>query len=916
MLTIRVMRNGAGYAQRHLEQNDYYAEGERVKGQWLGEGAEKLGLNGTVLLEQFERVRQGLHPETGDKLRQRRSPANAQDEKVHARSLYDMTFSAPKSVSIMAILGKDDRLLEAHDRAVKTALMEVERHAATRVRAKGQEADRVTRNLIVAAYRHDSSRRLDPQLHTHCVAANMTWDAEEQKWKALQAGGIYARAHYATEIYRNFLSHELHKLGYEIQNRSYGFEIKGVPQPLIEQFSRGSRERDAAVAQFTRKHGREPTANEIAVLVRDTRPDKLIHISTTEVRQQQFSRLSVDDARTLADIRGQADKKPSQVKTHSPEQSLQYALDHVFERISVARDFDVLTAALVHGRGQVEFTELKQALKDLEIKGAIIRAGDEIATHASLNREREMIEMVNTRQGGMERLGKEPKDFLLSPSLTAEQRNVVMFALDSKDRAVNIQGAAGAGKTATLGELRRALQENGRMVWAVAPTASAVNELRKVGFLDAQTVERLLLDTDVHAYLPKTAIVVDEAGMLSARQMHELLRLTERYDARLVFCGDTRQIQPVEAGDALRILEKESRLATIGLGEVKRQKNIDYKEAIKTLRADPSRGFDKLDRMGAVKEVPSFDRPERVAEAYRAAGKNALVVCPTHEEIRRVTHAIREGRRERGELAAEKKLERLEPLNWTLAQKRHAANYAPGQVLVFHKGTKEARKHEALTVVTQDGERVTARNHQGREIHLTRKQANCFGVFEKRDIHVAAGDWLSIQANVRDGAYQFTNGERVKVARLNARDSIVLEDGRTIPHNFKQFDHGYAITAHRSQGKTVDEVIISGDRMTRELFYVAASRGRHRITIFTGDKQTLRESIGASGQRMSALELLRSQARTVDRTRRGNRCRSAERPRTPVSLIGKLIEKVWENVPRLVFGERFAPRRDGREMGR
>src|SRR5258708_1143678 len=146
MLTIRAMSRGAGYAKNHLEQNDYYAEGEKVKGQWFGKGAEKLGLSGEVQHEQFERVRQGLHPDTGEKLRQRKSadrPAKDGSKQREGRTLYDFTFSAPKSISIMAILGKDERLLEAHQRAVAEALAHLEQFAATRVRAKNQQADRV-----------------------------------------------------------------------------------------------------------------------------------------------------------------------------------------------------------------------------------------------------------------------------------------------------------------------------------------------------------------------------------------------------------------------------------------------------------------------------------------------------------------------------------------------------------------------------------------------------------------------------------------------------------------------------------------------------------------------------------------------------------------------------------------------------
>ncbi len=913
MLTIRAMSNGIGYARKYLEQSDYYSENEKVLGEWFGKGAEKLGLNGQVLSEHFERIRQGLHPETGEKLRQRTSAdRTARDgtRQSKGRNLYDLTFSAPKSVSLMAILGKDERLIQAHERAVKLALAETERWAATRVRVNKQDTDRITGNLIVACYQHFDSRWLDPQMHTHCVAANMSHDGEEKRWKALQATGIYQRRAFLSEVYRNILAHEVEALGYEIENRKNGFEIKHVSQSLIEEFSLGSHERDLAVAAFIEKQGRTPTGSEIAVLVRVTRPDKLIDISTAEVRATQLARLSPEQARELAIAREQADRNRGEVKTHSTEQSLQHGLDHVFERVSVAPDYEVLAEALRHGRGHLRLADLTNALREHESRDQILRAGDDIATRASLERERDMIHLVNRGQSKYGRLAKYSNDFQVSEKLNAEQRKVIDFVLDSRDFAVNIEGAAGTGKTAALKELCRGLQAGGRLMVGVAPTLSAAEELKKAGIQNAMTVERLLQDKDNHPTLTGRAIIVDEAGMVSGRQMQELLSLASRFDARVIFSGDARQLQSVEASDALRILQKESRLATVGLREVQRQQTKEYKEAIKTLRTDPAKGFEKLEKMGAVMESGLLDRPEAVAEAYSKARGQVLVVCPTHEEIGRVTTAIRADQRRRGELGAERKLDRLEPLNWTEAQKRDMANFVPGQVLVFHKGTKEARKYEAFTVAAQNGDSITARNGLGKEIRITRKQAKAFGVFEKREIGIAAGDWLSIQANVRDGAYQFTNGERVRVANVNAREAIQLEDGRTIPHNFRQFNHGYAVTAHKSQGKTVDAVIISGDRMTQELFYVAASRGRKRIQVFTGDKEMLRASIGVSGLRMSALELLRKQTRTVDRTR------FAERPPSVIERIGKVMEKIWVNVPRLMFGQHFAPEREGREIGR
>ena len=165
MLTIRAMSDGKGYSSRHLEHSDYFAEGEHVVGHWYGRGAETLLLGDEVKFEDFEALRQGMNPETGAFLRQRQSADRiGRDGSVQSRgrSLYDFTISAPKSVSIMAILGYDDRLIDAHKKAVNEALRELESHAATRVRQKGANNNSITGNMAVAVYHHDTSRDLDP----------------------------------------------------------------------------------------------------------------------------------------------------------------------------------------------------------------------------------------------------------------------------------------------------------------------------------------------------------------------------------------------------------------------------------------------------------------------------------------------------------------------------------------------------------------------------------------------------------------------------------------------------------------------------------------------------------------------------------------------------------------------------------
>ena len=860
MLTIRAMSDGKGYSSKHLEHGDYYEEGELVVGRWQGRGAELLELRGEVKSKDFEALRQACHPETGEFLRQRQSADRVSADgtmQSRGRHLYDFTFSAPKSVSIMGSLGGDERLIKAHKDAVNEALGELEAHACARVPQAGAQEDRITGNMVIAVYDHDTSRELDPQFHTHAVAANLTYDGTEGRWKALQASGIYERRSYLTEVYRNSLAYHVRELGYEIDNRQNGFEIRDIPDELIDKYSTRSRQRDEAIDQFIDKNGRPPIDNEVAVLVRGSRDDKLTEISTDEVRERQRERLEPEESRLLADMHPKGQEVT--IALDSAERSLLYAEDHVFERVSVSRDHEVLTEALRHGRGHISLEDLKGNLALQESTGSILRDGIEIATAASLQRERETIDSINRGTGGFERLGGD-NQFIASDRLTPEQKQAVEFLLNSRDMAVNISGAAGTGKTAALQELHRALDEAGRQVLAVAPTVSAVEELQKVGFTDAITIEQLLQDPKIQAGIEDKVLIVDEAGMVSGRQMSELLRLAEQNDARIVFSGDIHQIQSVEAGDALRILEKESRLKNTELTQVNRQTVECYRDAIQELRRNLESGFEKLDAIGAVREVAYQDRPQAIAQEFEDSmkqGQSTLVVCATHDEIDFVTSSIRSARKEAGELGESVELHRDVAQNWTTAEKSEMRNFHPGQLLGFHRAVKGVAKNETVEVVQVDHERLIVRDDYGRTETVTPGQAKSFDVIERKSIEVAPSDRLLLTANYRTPGFRSTNGEIVTVSRLDSTGGIHLEDGRTLPHNFRQFTHGYAVTPHRSQGKSVDSVIVSADRMPKELFYVSASRGRKSVRVVTSDKESLRESVSRSSARQSASELAR-----------------------------------------------------------
>ena len=865
MLTIRAMSDGKGYSSRHLEHSDYYAEGERVVGHWRGRGAELLGLKGAVKTDDFETLRQGLDPKTNEFLRQRKSAdrlASDGTAQSHARHLYDFTISAPKSVSVMAILGGDKRLFEAHEKAVDEALGELETKAAARVRQGRANSDRTTGNLVLAVYHHDTSRELDPQIHTHAVAANLTYDGTEGRWKALQASGIYERRSYLSEVYRNALAREIRLLGYEIENRrdsrgrDNGFEISGMPNELLTKYSQRSLQRDEAVRRFIADNGRRPTDNEIAVLVRDSRADKLVEISTEQLRARQRARLAPEDVRVLADLQPGA----ATATTLAPaENSLEFAKDNVFERVSVAPDYKILTEALRHGRGQISHEELKGILALQESSGRVLRHGNEIATGESLKRETEMIDCVNRGIGALKTL-RGTNGFIASDRLSPEQKHVIEFVLGSRDRVVNISGAAGTGKTATLQELQRALVADGHGIVAVAPTMSAVEELQRIGFTNAISIERLLQAKGTQSALAGKVLIVDEAGMASGRQMWDLLRLAEQHSARVVLSGDTKQIQSVESCDALRVLEKESRLKTVALTKVRRQTEQPYREAIQELRRNPALGLERLDAIGAVREVSWMERPQAVAQAFaefRSQGRHALVVCATHEEIDRVTEAIRSSRKTAKELGACSQLTRDVSLNWTTAQKSEIRNLQPGQFLGFHRAVKGVARNETAEVVRVDGMRAIVRNENGEFRIITSKQVKSFDVYERRAIEVAAGDKLLLAANRREHGFRATNGEIVTVRRVDQDRRIHLEDGRVLPSNFRQFAHGYAVTAHRCQGKSVDAVLISADGMQKELFYVAASRGKERALVVTTNREQLCQSIGRSAARQSATELER-----------------------------------------------------------
>ena len=215
------LKNAREYFEEHLCVGDYYDEGQRVAGQWFGVGADQLGLSGKIRADDFLRLCENQNPVTGQTLTQRLNTVRREkgESAVNRRVFYDFTFSPPKSVSIAALAMADERIVEAHERAVRSALREFEAFATTRVRVGGGNLDRPTGNVVTALFTHDTSRALDPHLHTHCIVFNATFDAVEQRWKALQNYELLRARKFAENVYYHELARDLRSFGYRIVDR-------------------------------------------------------------------------------------------------------------------------------------------------------------------------------------------------------------------------------------------------------------------------------------------------------------------------------------------------------------------------------------------------------------------------------------------------------------------------------------------------------------------------------------------------------------------------------------------------------------------------------------------------------------------------------------------------------------------------
>jgi conjugative relaxase-like TrwC/TraI family protein len=843
------------YFKMHMAGDDYLTEHGQAEMVWCGYDAARLGLHGTVLKDDFRKLCEGKHPVTGETL-------GVRDSGPVRRTCYFGQVSPPKDVSIAYLVGGDERIAGWWKDVVNDTIKEIEAITATRVRKGGiDDQDRFTGNMVAAIVTHEASRALDPQLHTHVCVMNVTYDHVEQQWKAVQPESFYKYQSFFREVCYNKLAERMTEAGYEIEEaRSIGFNIKGLPPSLRTQFSK-RREEIEAVAE-SRGVTDQDGLQEITARSRKAK----VQADGQALRAQWRNEAGAHLEGVMKVIRD-ANGITREHERRSSVNALDRAQAEVFERHSTIDERVLLREALISGRADVRLQDLRKEIDTRVTKGDLLRRNEQIVSRETLRMEREYLDWVLTYKRSHSDFGKVSN---LDPELTPEQKEAVRTILFNRDQVIILQGKAGTGKTRTLKEIVRGIEIGGNDVFACAPSSGATEVLRKELTPKADTLQQLLVNQDLQQRMRNKVIIVDEAGLISTKQMRDLCRIARENNNRLILTGDIGQHNSVQAGDALRALQTYGNVVTTRLVKIRRQRDPAFRQAV-SLLADKKayRAFEEFYRLGAVKEISDEKALMQTAvdDYVKTIGqkKSCLVISPVWSDIHRFTGQVRPRLKAAGVLAEnDRAVSTYHSYQWTEASRQDARKFKVGDVLAFHKVSASFAKGEYVAFEERRGEKIVVRDEQGRRFAFLPSEVEGFDVGLSRSLPVAIGEKLLIRANQKE--HKLFNGNIVEVAAIQEDGTLVLTDKRTIPPAFRQFSHGYATTSHASQGKTVERgiVLMAGEGIQAanlKQAYVSHSRFEESHATYTTDRRAAMNAMATPADRALATEVVNERIR-------------------------------------------------------
>jgi conjugative relaxase-like TrwC/TraI family protein len=869
------------------ETQSYYRQGNAVEGEWQGQLTARFGLAGAVSPLEFQRLSEGLHPVTEQPMVRSRAAfeyKNADGETIKAvehRAGWDATFSAPKSVSLTALVGGDGRVREAHRAAVTEALNELERY--TQARIGGNHPAETTGKFIATKFEHDTARPVDgyaaPQLHTHAVIFNVTERADGST-RALQPHSLFESQQYATAVYQSELMYRLRNLGYEIERGKSGApEIKGYSQEYLDASSPRSRQ----IREHLEKTGRAGAeAAEIAAHSTRDRKQNLTAKQVLDAHKRMAAEFGNQPEMIVTAARGRAHQQVRQESSAQAKEAVTFARQSVFEREAVADERRILRDALRRGMGEATYREIRsefetrRAAGDFRVVGSPKYAsGRRFTTPETIAAERASVEFMLRGRNAVEPIlsAEQAQEQARSRDFLNEaQQRVIEETLNSTDRVHGLQGRAGTGKTSVLVSIREGADKSGYAVEGFAPTSRAAAQLREAG-IEAGTLQSFLARSDNHASTSSGSrhlYMLDESSLASTRQMRAFLEKLKPQD-RVLVIGDTGQHQAVDAGRPFEQMQQAG-MRTSQLDRIMRQKDPELRRAVELLaNNETEKGVALLSEQGRVTEVAGAnERIAAIAKDYAAQPENTIIVSPDNRSRRQINEAVRTELRQNGTLAADGHELRVldHRSDMTGADRTWATRYNVGDVLHYNTGSKaegiERNSYARVRDIDARANTLTVELENGASVTYDPRRLRGVNVFTESTREFSSGD--RIQFTEPNKTLGVANRDLGTITAIDNNQMTVRLDGkqpREITFDtaqFRQFDHGYAVTSHSSQGLTAGRVLANIDTessrmlINTRLAYVAVSRASEDVRIYTNDAETLGQRLAADISKTAAVD--------------------------------------------------------------
>ena len=857
--------SGAGHALQYFAADNYYTQDEGLEhSAWFGKGAAVLGLTGQVDKDEFFKTLNG--EVQGQQLGKWVVNEKTGQRELDHRPGLDMTFSAPKSVSLLAEVAGNRDVRLAHEAAVGKALAYVESELAhARVTEGGVTEPVRTGNVVVALFRHNTSRDLDPQTHTHAVVMNATMRADGA-WRSLTNEEIYNAQRVIGAIYNAELADRLQGLGYQLtrSDEKGNFEVEGISRAQVEHFSQRRAEIKASLeARGIDINFATQQQKEDATLMTRAHKAAVDHGDLMADWKDRARELGID----LDGIIANAEAQRSKGNINPPDkitgrEAVSFAAAHLIEREAVVSKNAMLGAALEHGAGRVSPTEVQKAFDKLTADGDLVKLPDgNFTTKRMLGSEMWTLEQMTAQKGqspgilndtaATDRiaLAERKQNF----SFTVGQKQALVTALASKDRYVAVQGLAGTGKTTMVKALREIVQENGHTVRGMAPTGAASKVLARETGVATDTVSMFLIKerqlqkdyefVKPHApgFMRKPEVwIVDESSFLSQRQKAQIDHMAEKSGARVVYLGDKLQLQAVEAGKPFEMAQKGD-ITTAHMTEISRQKTPPLIEAVGLITGGGNgvgggdagrriteielkhnaRAFAFMDQQGMVREVKGKEGEliaavvSDILKLSRAERDRTIVITPYNDDRRAINTGVREGLKANGEIVGREDVrEILTSKGWTRPMLKEAQYYQAGDVVRFGRDYLqiEAKKGEYLRVAEVNAREgvVTLAKADGSTLAWQPAKHNKVEVYEADQRPLAQGDLIRMTRNQGE----LKNGEIGRITALMEDHATisVKEGARMVEHRVnlssaRHWDHAYASTVHASQGATQHRTI-------------------------------------------------------------------------------------------------------------